>query len=246
MKTIAIVVTLLSLMSHTLLGQYVSEEEVALLKEEGWYEGNVTMSNGNKMNGRVKYNDRVGTLAYRDGDNEMPLSVRSVSGFDFFDERQQQRRTFYTFPYEGKTNVEQLLIFEVIREFDNFAFLSRAEPIELHRRYNGFMAGTNATPIPTTTTLEAEQVETIFIMDSKGSIKPYIEVTIKEDGVHNLISAKDRKTKGKIIDEDLLAEYVTTQIYDQLQAYANRNKLKFKRKEDLLKIIDYYSQLSEP
>ena len=71
-------------------------------------------------------------------------------------------------------------------------------------------------------------------------------MTIKEDGVHNLISAKDRKTKGKIIDEDLLAEYVTTQIYDQLQAYANRNKLKFKRKEDLLKIIDYYSQLSEP
>jgi hypothetical protein len=46
-----------------------------------------------------------------------------------------------------------------------------------------------------------------------------------------------------MFDEDLLAEYVTGPVYDDLQRYAKENNLKFKRKEDFMKIVAYYDSL---
>ena len=76
-------------------------------------------------------------------------------------------------------------------------------------------------------------------MDTKGTIKPYLKIIATEvDGVFYNIS----KTKNKMIDDDLLEEFVGPNNNKKLVSYAKENKLSFKRKSDLIKILGYYSE----
>jgi hypothetical protein len=51
-----------------------------------------------------------------------------------------------------------------------------------------------------------------------------------------------KKSKAKKLDTDALESY-TAPNYEKLKDYAKENKLKFKKKEDLIKILEYYRTL---
>ena len=46
-----------------------------------------------------------------------------------------------------------------------------------------------------------------------------------------------------MMDQDLLIEFITEPQYEKLNAYAKQNDLKFKRKDDFFKILEYYDAL---
>ena len=223
-----------------------SQEAKLLTNNQEWYDGSILLSDGTELKGLVKYNDRNSVLSYLDGENTKAFSQRSVLGFEFFDESIQRQRVFYTIPYEdSQTGVKRPLYFEVIREYKTFAILSRYEPLETKQKtQTSPSGGLNGMPTYTrTSTLEISQTETIFLMHKDGTIKPYFRIMNIEDGTKNLITQKDTKTKTRMFDEDLLAEYLTRPVYDDLQRYAKENNLKFKRKEDFMKIVAYYDSL---
>jgi hypothetical protein len=46
-----------------------------------------------------------------------------------------------------------------------------------------------------------------------------------------------------MIDESLLAKYFSQPVADELKKYAKNNKLKFKRKADFMRILEYYDEI---
>ncbi|HZI23868.1 MAG TPA: hypothetical protein VFD46_02265 [Chryseolinea sp.] len=82
-------------------------------------------------------------------------------------------------------------------------------------------------------------------MKSTGEINPYFKAINTDDGTKSLIVAgRDTKTKNKMIDPELLEEFIAPSHYEKLWQYADTNNLSFKKKEDFLKILDFYDEIS--
>lgn len=221
-----------------------------LTTRENWNEGSIMLNDGTELKGLVRYDDRNSVLAYQDGENSKAFTPRSVAAFEFFDEKINTQRVFYTFPYEdSETNAIRPLFFERLREFKNFTVLAKVDPIDVKqkRRQAGGLYGVNGIPIGVNPhpKIEVLQVETIYIMNLDNVIKPYIKTQNKQDGTKSLITGEDTKSKEKMLDRDLLAITVSEPVYEKLKLYARENDLSFKYKEDLLKILDYYGTLAQ-
>ena len=163
-------------------------------------------------------------------------------------------------------NGKRFMFFEVLREYSSFAIFLRTSPITARAvqqmepgiiisstpgttlPYSAVRELTSVDPptnsgVPSDHEIQIQQTETIYFIDDAGNLKPYIEVHNFEDGHKNLFSAKDRKTRSKFVDEDVLSEYVTEPVYQKLKKYAKDNNLKFKKKIDFLKILAYYDTI---
>ena len=200
------------------------------------------LSNGDELKGLVKYNSSTGILSYQDGSESRVFTPLKVSGFEFFDESLQVQRIFYTLKYEdSETNVIRPLFFEVLREYKTFAILSKFDRLDVGQKANPtWNNNNNSYPYRDNTILVISQTETMYIMNSHGEIKPFFKNTNSEDGRKSLISGKDTKIENKMIDRDLLEEFIAPPEYKQLKKYAEENKLNFKIKEDFMKILKYY------
>ncbi len=76
-------------------------------------------------------------------------------------------------------------------------------------------------------------------MDSETNIHPYVRIVETDiDGVFY----DRKKTKNKLLDNDLLKEFVGQEMNDKLIMYAKQQDLSFKDKNDLMKIFEYYRQ----
>lgn len=213
------------------------------------------LTDGNELKGLVKYNDRNGVLSYQDGTDTRVLTPLRVAAFEFFDESTQKQRIFYSLTYEdSETNVERPLFFEVLKEYKTFAILSKADRLEVDQKNvpspynnNNLNPVTGAVgPWPNNEVrLVVSQTETIYIMKSTGEINPYFKVVNTQDGSKSLIVAgRDTKTKNKMIDRDLLEEFIAPSDYEKISQYADANNLSFKKKDEFLKILDYYDEIT--
>ena len=89
-------------------------------------------NDGSEAKGLLKYNDKNGLLSYENGSDSRTFTARNVVGFEFFDEGMRKQRIFYSFPYEdSQNNIKRPLFFEVIKEFESFAVLSKVDPLEI-------------------------------------------------------------------------------------------------------------------
>ena len=223
--------------------------QAVLTDNIGWSEGSILLNDGTELKGLLKYNDKNGLLSFEKGSDSRSFTSRNVAGFEFHDEQTNKQRVFYTFPYDdSQNNVKRPLFFEVIKEFKLFAVVAKSDPVDIEQKsvstpgvYNNstgtFSAGTHVG-----SWIEISQTETIYIMDTNGNITPYLKTVSKEiDGVLD-----DRsKSKNKLLNKDLLEDYIGKEMYEKLVSYANENSLEFQTKADLIKILDYYSEISK-
>lgn len=212
------------------------------------------LNSGTELKGLLKYNTRNGILSYQDGVESKVFTPLRVAGFEFFDERLAKQRIFYTLTYEDhETSVDRPLFFELLKDYKTFVILSKVDRVDIEEKHrsnsifiNGYsgMKSNSYHAQGMDSRLEISQTETIYLMSSSdGKIKPYIKVTIAEDGVKDIFTKKDSKTKNKMIDRDLMEEYVASENYIKLLEYAEHYTLNFKVKSDLMKILDYYDEL---
>jgi TonB family protein len=222
------------------------EDQYSSLSPENidWNEGSILLSDGRELKGNLKYNDKNGVLMYQNGSGSDSFTPRSAAGFEFWDGAAGKQRVFFTFPYADKA-VTKHFFFEVIKEFKSFAVLAKTDPIDLDERSTPgsiYDSKTNTFSDISLTTFSTQvsQSETIYLMDAKdGAIKPYVKIVDKDiDDTYSV------KTRNWMIDEDLLKIYTGT-LYQKLLAYAEENKLRFSRKWDLIRILEYYSSLLE-
>ncbi len=241
-------------MLNTVSGQDTETEQSAAsngtAREIPWYTGSVILSDGTDLTGLVRFNDWNGAVAHKDASGETrTFSARNVSAFGFYDEEEHGNRMFYTFEIEDfDDNLKRPYFFEVLREYSNFGILVKKDPadlVERERVYAIFVPGVVTSDLPVAfTKVVAERIETVYLMDAAtGEIKPYIQCKTQQDEAVSLDNPDDARERSKMIDEGLLEKFVTKRFYRALVQYASDNKLKFRRKDDFLKIMEYYSKL---
>lgn len=249
-----VIAVFLLLFSLDLVAQKNKKQEEHLLTDNTeFFEGSIMLNTGEELKGLIKYNDRNGVLSYENGNDSRVFTAMRVSAFEFFDESVQKQRVFYTFKYEdSETNVERPQFFEMLRDYETFAILSRTDRIIVEEKiqagssgFNPFTGTYNPTMAsPNAVKLIVSQTETIYVINSAGEIKPYFKFTNVEDGKKSWgANGRDTKTKHRMIDSTLLLDYMTAEQHLKLLEYADANDLDFSVKEDFIKVLDYYDAL---
>ncbi len=253
------------LIISTSLAKGQGKGAVGTLQRAGseWGDGTLFLKDAEILKGEVQYNDKNGTLALKTDEGSESYSPNTVIKFNFFDKNQNKHRGFISLDYPME-NLKKGIIdyysltdfdsrkskgaivptfFEVLRETNQFAVLSKMKPIIYKEKATGGAINSASGAIfsgPVTVYDEIKQNEIIFFLDTKGDITPYIEFVNKETYNVTFKDTKGRKsTKKRKIDSDLL-EDVTGELYPKLMDYAKANSLKTTRRKDLLIIIDHY------
>lgn len=217
-------------------GQRQTKER--LLEINGkWNEGKILLKDNNQIAGLVSYNYFEGIVHFRSGSDMKTFTAKNLLGFDFYDDDWGDQRDFRSIPFDAENEgVSAPTFFEILIEFKHFALLSRLSDLETVKR-------TYPTdPISTSSPngwvhKSVQQKEIIYIFDDKGKVRPYMMV-IHEEGV----GKKRIKSKEKVLDGDLLKEYLGKS-YAELEIFAKEHDLSFKKKDDLLEILDQYQRM---
>jgi hypothetical protein len=223
-----------------------SIEDTDIFPGPEWYTGTVVLTSGLELNGLMKYNDKNDILSFENGRDSRSFTARSVKSFKFYDEIERKTRSFCAIPVEDtKHNVKRPLFFEVVMELKDFAILSKLSPIKFEKREYTTPAMFN----PGTGSFSAgryygfpssiSMTETLFVFSSDGIIRPYLQIVEKDiDGIFF-----DRaKSQNKILDEDAI-RVNTGGAFKELSAFARKNDLSFKEKEDLILIMQYFQHM---
>lgn len=216
-----------------------------------WNPGGVEMIDGKVLEGLVKYEPRTGLLSLSSGDAPTYFSPSQVLEFWYQDPSFDARRTYYSLidSSEDKDGLNYSY-FEVLKEFQTFAILSRKEPLSTKIKY----ADDNSTPSHTFSShpddgaTQAGTVsaltEILYVLDENGGLKPFLRLTNKyADGTLLFVNYERQGHENKSLNDDIIAT-CTAPYYEQIREYATKNKLSFKDKDDLMKILDYYGVLS--
>jgi hypothetical protein len=206
-----------------------------------WSEGSVLLTDDTELKGEVRYDDRNGVLSFRDGNDSQALTERRVVTFDFYDQRLERQRRFITLPYEETPGAGHYYFFEVLKELKTFAVLAKADPMAV--KTHNTPSGPNNTPGGSVTVVM--HLETVYIMDKDGEIRPFFENSIRHDN-KTLKRTEDENSMGSDLRPAALIECIGQNRYTLLRKYAKENKLSFERKEDLMKIMNYYVLQLEP
>jgi hypothetical protein len=204
--------------------------------------GSITLVDGTTFRGLITFKDNEGLVLWQgeDKDDTKTLTPKNLLSFTFATSYPQQR-TFHSMEYQdSETGVKEYCFFELLREFESFAILSKIDRIktELERGLLGLPRPSGMADKPGGR-IEASQTETIFFMNVRGELHPYVKLIDKET---ERLFYDSNSSKNKFIDRDVLRRY-TGEHYAALETFAQDNKLSFKRKEDLLMVMEHYRSL---
>ena len=203
----------------------------SVMKDTLWNEGNILLTGGRELKGLLKYNGDTGVVSYLSDQGSESFIARNVIRFEFYDKVKEKKRSFYTLPYkEPPAKIEQPFFFELLKEFETFAILSKPETIAIEEKalYNSQGNIINRWT-------EVSQSDIIYFMKKTGEIEPFIILT-------EIDSENWDKEKHRMLDKELLEKY-TKPYYDRLKTFIKQNHLKLKRREDFFKVISYYEEL---
>lgn len=219
---------------HNIYGQDKTAAE--FLPDLEWGQGSLLLNDGTEKSGLLRFNDREGGIvSYENGSERHSFNARSILGFEFFDERIQRQRVFYTLDFdEGHGQGKRPVFFEVLKDLKTFAMISKVDPIRIKQQQSAMAS----TPGGGTVVTKIRQTETVYILTPEGEIKPYLKLTRK---VVDRVLLDKNKMKDKVLDADLLEKYFLEPGYSSMITYAEERKLDLEDKEDLIKILEHYS-----
>jgi hypothetical protein len=205
-----------------------------------WADGSVMLKDGTEIKGVIKHNDKAELLHFQNGDDTRTLTPRGVVAFEYYDEEVSGQRLFYSLEYaDEESGIKKYHFFEVLREFKSFAVLSTTSPIKIEQKSSTNSAFATNPGTLNYERLEYSQVETIVFMNEHGDLEPYVRIVEKDiDGAWFDYD----KTKNKFIDKEVFGKYAGKNWTAILQ-FADENKLKFKRRTDLMKALNHLATL---
>lgn len=212
-----------------------------MLPDLEWGQGSVMLNDGTELKGMLKYNDKVGMLSFENGSDSRSFTARGITGFEFFDEKVQRQRVFYTLEYmdEEREAAKRPYLFEVLKEFSNFAVVSKIDPVVVTQS----TGSPGAYPLlegTATTSTKIILTESVFVLTSDGDIKPYLKLIRY---IHDKTMFDIDKTKRKIVDRKLHKAYFIEPGYSKMLEYIKREDLDMEDKEDFIKALSYYKDV---
>jgi len=210
-----------------------------MLPEIPWTQGNLVLNDGTKLSGKLKFNDRVGLLAFEDGagDNRS-FTARTIATFEYQDEKVNRKRVFYSLEYEDpeREGSKRAFVFELLKEFDDYAVLSRFDPMDVRQ----VVAPVSFTSMPATGSPRTiiDLAETVYILTREGDIQPIYRLSefISDGGVFD----SERK-KRRMVDKMLLP-YFNDDAYFEMMEYVDEKELDIWAKEDFIKALTFYKE----
>lgn len=202
--------------------------------------GKVVLIDGSEIKGNIVFNDNDGIVTVRMNDNDTKsFNAKRLLGFQFYANDLGRLRRFYCIEFaDEQTGMKNAEIFEVLKEFQAFAVLSKIGRLKSVTPVN-MLGRRQAKTTTDRKDLKMVQTETVYFVNSDGMFEAYLQITIKEkEG--DLLDTHNKNSR--FIEVDLFGKY-TAQHYPAVGKYADENKLSFKSKEDLIKILDEYERL---
>lgn len=226
-----------------------------------WSEGTVVLTDGKTLTGQLRLNTKTGLLAFEQGEISRSFNARNVAGFSYFDAVENKVRNFLSVTYRSvkpkddgafavmkkdrqKTTSEMGVphFYEILVDCRTFALLSTFGQISVTQSNGTPLAAdpsTGNTLFSGSPSTSYAQTETLVIFDEQEIVTPILDITHTET---DRLIFDGSKTKNKL-DKSVLENY-TKPYYEQLEAYAKERKLSFKKRDDLIKILEYYKTLS--
>lgn len=233
-----------------------------------WSEGSVTLNNGTVLTGLLKLYHNTGLLGFESGATSKSFTARTVLGFSYFDVREQKQRNFLSLTYDdSKPKDDDALavvkkdrqtiksekgvptFFEILVECKKFALINKVGRLSIKQNTGEYIndpANPNAgkpgfqnnNGFATRSTTYMSN-ETLLILAEDGTMEIVLDITNTEVERAGIDS---KKTKGKA-EETVIGKY-TAPHYGAIVKFARERELKFKNREDLIQIFEYYKSLT--
>lgn len=218
----------------------------AILKyDASFYDGTVLLTDGTELEGKITFNDNEGIVSLVKEDDSKSFTSRDIVKFEFYNQELGRYKTFYSLEYsDPETGVKDYEFFEVLKELDSFAVLAKIDRIKTVVRSG--LASPYLSGMPASTTMSRRsnkviQTQTVFFVSDKGDFEPYLKITEKElQG--NLLDWDEKHTH--YINGTLFEKY-TGRHFKELATYAKEKGLSFKRKTDIILILDKYEEITK-
>ena len=217
----------------------------AQIQDDLWFDGVVYLENGNAVEGKISYysDQKTGLLQVNIGDKILSYDAKQIISFDIFDDKLGINRRFYSLPFKRPgENYDIMLFFEASYEGTHLSLLSktvwRAETRTTNPysyRYGGYYIPTwyNDPYMPRSYSVMVPY-ETLYLVSPKSEIERYAEPT----------PINSRRIRYRNSDYELLLNMVRDK-RGKIEAYVKENKLNYREKADLVKIIGYYNKLKQ-
>ncbi|HYC85458.1 MAG TPA: hypothetical protein VEB86_09560 [Chryseosolibacter sp.] len=202
--------------------------------------GFVTLNDGTDVQGRIVFNDNDGIVTLFNGDESKSFNAREILKFQLYGRETGRERVFYSMEYDDPdTGFKDVQFFEILKELKSFAVVVKIDRIKTEARKRVLMPASSPLLVDRSNK-KFTQTQTVFFMDTNGKFEPFLKILEKEfDGA--LLDWNEKH--NRFIDTSLFEKY-TGEHYPKLLSFAKQNRLSFKRKDDLVVILDHYEQLA--
>lgn len=239
---------------HELAAQTLDVDRLSE-SDKDWNEGKIYLTSGETLTGLVKLNTKTGLLAFESGSTSKSFTPRSVISFEYFDAELQAKKSFISVTYKSESTSGKKSkapasenglpqFYEILIECKDFALLASSSKMNLKMNhtpggYTNAQTGVGIGLNNSSTTYS--QTESLLIFDAEGIITPVLDITHTE--IDQTLFGSSEKTKSKKLDNSAIEKY-TTPHFEELEEFVRERKLSFKRKDDLIRILEHYNSLS--
>lgn len=204
-----------------------------------WRHGKITLTDGETLQGFVRYNEDTGLLSFSQKTDTITFTSKTIQAFSISDTT--SIREFVSIEYNTDAyNGLKTSFFERIREYPSFAILSRIEPLVLY-----VPKGLEVTGHDT----RVDQIFTFYFASEDGKIIPFMRHMFSKasplpylEPPHNTTRfVNDRK--NLFFDKILFEKYIGKEQHKALKTFAKERKLKFTERPDFLTILKHYDEI---
>lgn len=209
-----------------------------------WNKGNITLGDGAKLLGEIRYNDVQGTISFRTSetaDDQRLFEKSEILCLEYFNGKDGAIRRYYSLAFKDeKTGDEEINFYELIKEFKDFVVLSRKDAVQAQRTettnsiliQNGFFPSRGST-------LTLTQYEQFYFLGRNSNPELYM---IMEYNYVDATLYKFEKNISHISNHTIFPKYLG-EYWPRVMQYLKSNKIKLDNREALIRALNFYVDL---
>jgi hypothetical protein len=210
----------------------------------GWNQGRVTLNDGTKHFGEIRYNDVEGYISFRTSqaaDDQHVFKNTDILSLEYIKEGSLQR--YYSLAFKNQeTGQEEINFYEVVREFKDFAVLSKKDIMQAQRADKNYSVPLAAGFIPAkASSLTLTQYEQFFFLARDSN--PELYLTMEYSYVDATLY-KYSKNVGYISNNNIASKYFGD-YWPKVKQHLKERKITLDTRDALVTALNFYVALLE-
>jgi hypothetical protein len=211
-----------------------------------WREGLIFHTDGTQLKGWLRFNDQLGTLTFRDEEeNEQNLHPNEIAGFQFSEARSDEPVVFQSIEYFTGEEKIHWQFFGLLIEMQDFRVWIKVEPLTPQLIQYQIPSGDPSIYTGSTRAYKKsilKRTETIFFSTNYNN---EFHPLVRFESESNMFNIPEDPESDKRPKQDFkpLKEFIGNIKFKALESYAKKEKLNWNKKADLLKILSQIDNL---